>query len=81
MVVGGVSKYGVGKLNFFIRTVYSYAYKQAIVNYLNDIKYLGGFNRDLYFQQDNAPSHTSRDIKEILINIKILNFCLQIHPK
>lgn len=72
MVAGGVSKYGVGKLIFCIGTVDSYAYKQAINYYTKDIKNLS--DDALLFQQDNAPSHTSKEIKSVLKKVKCLDF-------
>ena len=74
MVAGGVSKNGVGKLIFCIGNVDSYAYKQAIHHYLRDIKALSQNGSDLFFQQDNAPSHTSKEVKELLDDIKTLKF-------
>ena len=74
MVAGGVSKFGVGKLIFCIGNVDSYAYKQAIEFYKKDIQHLSKNNNQLFFQQDNAPPHTSQEIKKILQNIKSLKF-------
>ena len=81
MVAGGVSKYGVGKLIFCIGTVESIAYNQAIKYYQNDIESLSPNNQLLYFQQDNAPSHTSKATKEILSHIKSLKFWPQNSPE
>lgn len=72
IVAGEISKYGLGKFIFCIGTVDSYAYKQAIQFYLEDIKRCS--NGALYFQQDNAPSHTSNETKEVLKKIKKLKF-------
>ena len=36
---GGVISYGVGKLNIFVGTMNSSAYKQTLQNYENDINY------------------------------------------
>ena len=74
MAAGGVSKNGVGKLIFCIGNVDSYAYSQAINYYLEDIEELSKNKEKLFFQQDNAPSHTSKEIKIILKNIKCLKF-------
>ena len=74
MAAGGVSKNGVGKLIFCIGNVDSYAYKQAIQHYLNDIETLSPKNDKLFFQQDNAPSHTSKEELNILKDIKSLKF-------
>ena len=71
MVAGGISHYGLGKLIFCIGTVDSFSYKQALNFYLDDIKRL---NDSLYFQQDNAPSHSSKESKEALQSIKRLKF-------
>jgi len=70
MVAGGVSKFGVGKLIFYIGNVDSYAYKQAIEFYKKDIQHLSKNNNQLFFQQDNAPPHTSQEIKKFC---RILN--------
>ena len=74
MAAGGVSKNGVGKLIFCIGNVNSYAYKQAIQYYLSDIKILSQNEEQLFFQQNNAPSHTAKEVKEILKDIKTLKF-------
>lgn len=58
MVAGGVCYYGIGKLNFCVMN--SFAYKQTLNNYQNDIKYFENLGINLLFQQDNAPCHISR---------------------
>ena len=74
MVGGGISKYGLGKLIFCIGTVDSFAYKQALEYYKKDIEALSPENSQLFFQQDNATSHTSKEAKESLKDIKTLKF-------
>jgi hypothetical protein len=74
MAAGGVSKNGVGKLIFCIGNVDSFAYKQAISYYIDDIKRLSQGEDLFFFQQDNAPSHTSKDVKMMLNDIKCLKF-------
>ena len=75
MVAGGVSKFGVGKLIFCIGTVDTYAYKQALEFYKNDIDKLSPNESKLFFQQDNAPAHSSKETKAILNEMKSLRFC------
>lgn len=81
MVAGGVSKYGVGKLIFCIGSVDSFAYKQAIDYYKKDIAFLSPQNEELFFQQDNAPAHSSKEIKELLTTFKTLKFWLPNSPE
>ena len=57
MVGGGICFNGVGKLIFIIGTMRTFSYLQALKLYKADIERLGS---DLYFQQDNAPCHTSK---------------------
>ena len=56
MAAGGVSKNGVGKLIFCIGNIDSYAYKQAIQYYLNDIKILSKMKNN-YFSNKIMPLH------------------------
>ena len=74
MVAGGVSKYGVRKLIFCIGTVDTYAYKQAIEFYKEDINELSPNDNKLFFQQDNAPAHCSKETKNLLKEMKTLKF-------
>lgn len=64
----------VGKLIFWIGTIDSYSYRQAIKYYLDDIKALSPSNSTLYFQQDNAPCHTSKEKKIFFLILKLSNF-------
>ena len=66
MVAGGVSSLGVGKLNFCIGTMNSFAYNQTLINYENDMEYFRRLGTNPIFQQDNAPCHTSKDSREYL---------------
>ena len=74
MVGGCFSKNGLGKLIFCIGTVDSFAYKQALEFYKQDIEALSEGNSLLYFQQDNATPHTSKEAREALKEIKSLKF-------
>ena len=74
MVGGGISKNGLGKLIFCIGTVDSFAYKQALEFYKQDIEALSDGNSLLYFQQDNATPHTSKEAREALKEINSLKF-------
>ena len=55
MVAAGISSKGVGKLIFCVGTVNSFAYKQGLDYYKEDIENYGSH---LYFQQDGAKCHT-----------------------
>ena len=58
-----------------MRTMDSCAYKQTLLNYQNDINYLNEkYNKNLIFQRDNAPCHTSKDTETVLENMKKLKF-------
>ena len=74
MVAGGVSSYGVGKLNFIVGSMDSYAYAQTLDNYQKDMDYYHELGVDLIFQQDNCPSHVSADIKQKLSKMRKLDF-------
>ena len=74
MVAGGVSYYGVGKLNFIVGAMDSCAYAQTLENYKKDIEYYKSIGVDLIFQQDNSPSHVSAEIKQILDGMHRLDF-------
>ena len=58
MVVGRVFCSRSRKIKFRCRIIDSCAYKQTFLNYQKDIEYLK-YRKNLMFQQDNAPSHTS----------------------
>ena len=63
MIAGGLSSHGVGKLIFCIGTMNSFAYEGALNYYKADTERL---NENLFFQQDNAPCHTSgKSMKKI----------------
>ena len=74
MVAGGVSYYGVGKLNFIVGAMDSCAYAQTLINYQKDIEYYKTMGIDLIFQQDNCPSHVSAEIRQTLSTMHKLDF-------
>jgi len=74
MVAGGVSSYGVGKLNFIIGAMDSCAYQQTLEFYKQDIEHFKKMGVDLIFQQDNSPSHVSPGINKILSGMNKLDF-------
>ena len=74
MVAGGVSYYGVGKLNFIVGAMDSCAYEQTLHYYQEDIDYYKSLGVDLIFQQDNCPSHVSAEIKQTLSKMYKLDF-------
>ena len=74
MVAGGVSYYGVGKLNFIIGAMDSVAYAQTLEFYKQDIQRFKELGVNLIFQQDNSPCHCSADITKKLSKMKKLDF-------
>ncbi len=69
MVAGGISFYGVGKLNFVIGTMDTCAYLQTLKNYKEDIEKIKEENEiELIFQQDGATCHTSTKSMEYINN-------------
>ena len=68
MVSGGISGSGPGKLIFVTGNQDSYAYEKILRYYKEDIDFLQGKkNKEILFQQDNAPNHTSSKSR-IIIN-------------
>ena len=65
MVAGGLCSKGVGKLNFITGTMTSFSYLQTLKNYKDDINTL---NKNLYFQQDGAGCHTSKQCLDYINN-------------
>lgn len=63
MVAGGISYFGPGKLIFCVGTMDTVSYKRTINHYKDDIRRL---NNNLYFQQDNASCHTSKESKTFI---------------
>lgn len=76
MVAGGISYYGVGKLNFVIGTMDTCAYLQTLKNYKDDIEKIEKENKiDLIFQQDGATCHTStKSMKYINNNLNLIQY-------
>ena len=60
MVAGGISSKGVGRLMIHDGNQNEFCYTQALL-------YYKGWVGDLYFEQDGAPSHTSK------ANIALIN--------
>ena len=48
----------------------SFAYKQTLINYENDMEYFHRLGINLILQQDNVPCHTSKDSREYLKKIE-----------
>ena len=65
MIAGGISIYGLGKLMLLNGTENEFCYAQAILNYKKDIEELKG-KKELIFEQDGAPAHTSKSNKALL---------------
>ena len=69
MVAGGISYYGIGKLNFVIRTMDTCAYLQTLENFKDDINRLNKkLNINLIFQQDGAACHKSNQSMDYIKN-------------
>ena len=69
-----IYQYGLRKLIFCIDTFDTYVYKQSLEFYKNDIDKLSPNESKLFFQQDNAPAHSSKETKAILNEMKSLRF-------
>jgi transposase len=65
MVAGGISYYGPGELIFCVGTMDTKCYKRTLNYYKDDINRLHPM---LYFQQDNAACHTSKESMEFIKN-------------
>lgn len=74
MVAGGVSSYWVGKQNFCVGTMNSFAYKQTLQNYEKDINYFKQFGVNLIFQKDIVICHISKESIKNLGNLNRLKF-------
>ena len=65
MVAGGICEKGVGKLIFVTGTMNSFSYNQTLEFYKNDLERL---DKNLYFQQDNAPCHVGKKSTNFIRN-------------
>ncbi len=63
-VAGGISWNGLTRLNFCVGTMNSFSYEQALRNFSQDLHERLG--EDIYFQQDNAPCHTSKESMKLI---------------
>ena len=65
MVAGGLCEKGVGKLIFVTGTMNSFSYNQTLEFYKDDIE---KFDKNLIFQQDNAPCHVGKKSMDFIKN-------------
>ena len=68
IVAGGVSFYGLSDLILLKGTMQEFSYAQALEYYKDNYDNFKKINKNLFFEQDGAPSHTSKKIKKLLEN-------------
>ena len=66
IVAGGVSFYGLSDLILLKGTMQEFSYAQALEYYRDNYENFKKLNPNLFFEQDGAPSHTSKKIKKLL---------------
>ena len=66
IVAGGVSYYGLSDLILLKGTMQEFSYAQALEYYKDNYENFKNINKNIFFEQDGAPSHTSKKIKKLL---------------
>ena len=66
IVAGGVSFYGLSDLILLKGTMQEFSYSQALEYYKDNFENFKKLNKNIFFEQDGAPSHTSKKIKKLL---------------
>ncbi len=66
IVAGGVSFYGLSDLILLKGTMQEFSYAQTLEYYKDNFENFKKINKNLFFEQDGASSHTSKKIKKLL---------------
>ena len=66
IVAGGVSYYGLSDLLLLKGTMQEFSYSQALEYYKDNFENFKKLNKNMFFEQDGASSHTSKKIKNLL---------------
>ena len=66
IVAGGVSYYGLSDLILLKGTMQEFSYAQALEYYNDNYENFKNINKNIFFEQDGAPSHTSKKVKKLL---------------
>ena len=66
IVAGGVSYYGLSDLLLLKGTMQEFSYSQALEYYKDNFENFKKQNKNMFFEQDGATSHTSKKIKNLL---------------
>ena len=66
IVAGGVSYYGLSDLILLKGTMQEFSYSQALEYYKDNFENFKKQNKNMFFEQDGATSHTSKKIKNLL---------------
>ena len=66
IVAEGVSFYGLSDLILLKGTMQEFSYSQALEYYKDNFENFKKLNKNIFFEQDGAPSHTSKKIKKLL---------------
>ena len=66
IVAGGVSYYGLSDLILLKGTMQELSNAQALEYYKDNFENFKKLNKNMFFEQDGASSHTSKKIKKLL---------------
>ena len=69
IVAGGVSFYGLSDLILLKGTMQEFSYAQTLEFYKDNFENFKNINKNILFEQDGAPSHTSKKIKKLLVQL------------
>ena len=66
MVAGGISYYGLSDLYLLNGTMSNFSYSQLLEHYKKNYEEFKNENKNIYFEQDGARDHTSKENKKLL---------------
>jgi len=69
IVAGGVSFYGLSDLILLKGTMQEFSYAQTLEFYKDNFENFKNINKNILFEQDGAPSHTSKKIKKLSVQL------------